>query len=793
MSETTLSIPPSEPISVEDEPHKSVASTLSTALNTVNLLMGVGIISIPYGVSRLGWALGIGLLLVFSLLARYTGSLIGRIMSKTGATSMFEIAELAFGNTGKLVLGALFTLELFTASVAMLILFADSLTSLLPALRGQEAELKFMAWFLLLPFTLTSSLSKLAWMSFIGVLSLSTLIFTITFNGLNTAHGPGSLWDPQPTHWSPMSFSSSTLGIGLLFVGLDGHAVFPSLYGSMKNPREFGQSLSWSYLVVGLTYIGVGTVGYLMYGVNVSPEIILDLKGGVLTRIALTLMTLNPLTKYPLVLLPVSTSVQRFIGIEMEGDVVRRALVRIVVGGTVCMVSILVPSFIQVMGLMGSTLSFGIAAAFPLCSFLVLDGEWELCQMTVDRPMLVDEDVVDPTNEEVTPLLEGQVAVNPGGLRERWMAQALLVFVAFMMVLGTAVTPGEKSPLLVGPEVEKPRPDAPPYGPLCSFADYDQFKGDPSNSVNRFTVLYDDMPPWYVADSFLVGGYRRITQSWRGCLVSLFYLHNESGNVYTHLLGALGCAPLAYVLFSDWMAAVPTTSLGDYLSHFTYLVGLLTCLSLSTLFHLCCCHSKRVSMVTNKADYIGIVALQVGSFVPAIYYGFYCDAFYQTLYITSIVLLGLVTIYVTVGPKFASAQYRWLRTGLFTLFGALGVFPLAHHVGRYGLAMAKDSFSIDLVLLMGMFYLFGAFIYAYRIPERWLPNGTFDIFGHSHQIWHCFVLAAALSHFWGIYRTYIWWHTYNPFCSVSDAEMISWFAAGASARPSSTSKLPLLF
>ncbi|KAJ3336785.1 hypothetical protein HDU91_001654, partial [Kappamyces sp. JEL0680] len=568
----------------------------------------------------------------------------------------------------------------------MLILFADSLTSLLPALRGQEAELKFMAWFLLLPFTLTSSLSKLAWMSFIGVLSLSTLIFTITFNGLNTAHGPGSLWDPQPTHWSPMSFSSSTLGIGLLFVGLDGHAVFPSLYGSMKNPREFGQSLSWSYLVVGLTYIGVGTVGYLMYGVNVSPEIILDLKGGVLTRIALTLMTLNPLTKYPLVLLPVSTSVQRFIGIEMEGDVVRRALVRIVVGGTVCMVSILVPSFIQVMGLMGSTLSFGIAAAFPLCSFLVLDGEWELCQMTVDRPMLVDEDVVDPTNEEVTPLLEGQMAVNPGGLRERWMAQALLVFVAFMMVLGTAatacpaiggwcsgilaqkrmtgqtegphkrhvriksvtsnkfpVTPGEKSPLLVGPEVEKPRPDVPPYGPLCSFADYDQFKGDPSNSVNRFTVLYDDMPPWYVADSFLVGGYRRITQSWRGCLVSLFYLHNESGNVYTHLLGALGCAPLAYVLFSDWMAAVPTTSLGDYLSHFTYLVGLLTCLSLSTLFHLCCCHSKRVSMVTNKADYIGIVALQVGSFVPAIYYGFYCDAFYQTLYITSIVLLGLVT------------------------------------------------------------------------------------------------------------------------------------------------------
>ncbi len=191
--------------------------------------------------------------------------------------------------------------------------------------------------------------------------------------------------------------------------------------------------------------------------------------------------------------------------------------------------------------------------------------------------------------------------------------------------------------------------------------------------------------------------------------------------------------PLASLLFCSWMPTVETNTFGDYWSHSIYLIGLLACLSLSTLYHMCCCHSKKVSLVCNKADYIGIVALQMGSFVPAIYYAFFCDLTLQILYTMGLSMLGLVTIYVTVGPNFASAQYRWLRTGLFTLFGGLIILPISHHIWRYGLAMAVHSFSIHYFALSGAFYIVGAFIYASRIPERWFP-GKFDIFGHSHQV-----------------------------------------------------------
>ena len=61
------------------------------------------------------------------------------------------------------------------------------------------------------------------------------------------------------------------------------------------------------------------------------------------------------------------------------------------------------------------------------------------------------------------------------------------------------------------------------------------------------------------------------------------------------------------------------------------------------------------------------------------------------------------------------------------------------------------------LLLQGALYIIGAGIYACRIPERWAP-GRFDIWGSSHQIFHGFVLVAAVSHFIGLCIAYEYWH-----------------------------------
>mmetsp|Transcript_66134 Transcript_66134/g.213847 ORF Transcript_66134/g.213847 Transcript_66134/m.213847 type:complete len:128 (-) Transcript_66134:38-421(-) len=97
------------------------------------------------------------------------------------------------------------------------------------------------------------------------------------------------------------------------------------------------------------------------------------------------------------------------------------------------------------------------------------------------------------------------------------------------------------------------------------------------------------------------------------------------------------------------------------------------------------------------------------------------------------------------------------RSGQRTLEGSLGVraalprrvqgdqlaeVPAAHWV------WISDPMNVAVALpyLMAMFvcYGFGACFYIAKWPERRWP-GRFDLIGHSHQVWHVFVLLAALS------------------------------------------------
>ncbi len=46
-------------------------------------------------------------------------------------------------------------------------------------------------------------------------------------------------------------------------------------------------------------------------------------------------------------------------------------------------------------------------------------------------------------------------------------------------------------------------------------------------------------------------------------------------------------------------------------------------------------------------------------------------------------------------------------------------------------------------------YIGGAVLYALHIPERFWP-GEFNFIGHSHFLFHCCVVAAALVHYWNV-------------------------------------------
>lgn len=178
---------------------------------------------------------------------------------------------------------------------------------------------------------------------------------------------------------------------------------------------------------------------------------------------------------------------------------------------------------------------------------------------------------------------------------------------------------------------------------------------------------------------------------------------------------------------------------------FAFLGGAMFCLLASSTCHLLSCHSRRLAYIMLRLDYAGIAALIATSFYPPVYYSFMCNPFFCNLYLGFITILGIATICVSLFPVFQNPEYRALRAGLFFGMGVSGVVPVIHKLILFW-HRPEALHTTGYEILMGVLYGLGALVYATRIPERWMP-GRFDIAGHSHQLFHVLVVAAAYTHY----------------------------------------------
>ncbi|RIB06552.1 hemolysin-III related-domain-containing protein [Gigaspora rosea] len=290
-----------------------------------------------------------------------------------------------------------------------------------------------------------------------------------------------------------------------------------------------------------------------------------------------------------------------------------------------------------------------------------------------------------------------------------------------------------------------------------------------SGNSKSLTCSFSELPHWLQDNVDILKGYRRPTFSYLKCLQSLFYLHNESVNIWSHLMGGVIFTLFSVITYS-YMSTHPSINWWDFFALYCYLMGALICLFLSALFHTFSCHSETVCANWNRCDYIGIVFLIVGSDISIVYYAFYCHYILMTFYITLLCVLGCATIFVTIPVRFRTPEFRLYRAGLFAALGASACFPILHAVILYGLRLCNDVISLKWMIITGAIYLIGAVFYGYRIPERFFP-GTFDIWGHSHQIFHFLVVFASLAYYYGLIQAMSYWHENNHECKVDIGSM----------------------
>lgn len=147
------------------------------------------------------------------------------------------------------------------------------------------------------------------------------------------------------------------------------------------------------------------------------------------------------------------------------------------------------------------------------------------------------------------------------------------------------------------------------------------------------TIAWNEVADWQFDNKYILSGYRPENGDYLEVLASLTFLHNETCNVYTHLIGALILpilAPLVLRLLSQ--PQFLNVSSMDYAAFGVYFWCAEICLVLSSLYHLIQPHSHRVDLFWHGMDLLGIVIVTVGTFSSGIFYVFFCEADLQRLH-----------------------------------------------------------------------------------------------------------------------------------------------------------------
>lgn len=198
----------------------------------------------------------------------------------------------------------------------------------------------------------------------------------------------------------------------------------------------------------------------------------------------------------------------------------------------------------------------------------------------------------------------------------------------------------------------------------------------------------------------------------------------EPVNSLTHWGGALlALIGLTALLIVGWGTPAKVISL------LIYGVSLILLFSASAVYHMVRVRDKALE-IFRKVDHAAIYLLIAGTYTPFcinVFTGFWKWGMLGLIW--SLAVIGIsVKIFIVRVP-------RWVNAGLYVLMGWLSV-------AAAGQLLAALPFWVFAWLIAGgILYTLGALIYITKI-FNFVPG----IFGF-HEVWHIFVLLAALAHF----------------------------------------------
>ncbi|KAI8804944.1 transmembrane amino acid transporter protein-domain-containing protein [Cladochytrium replicatum] len=359
----------------------SKASFWQSVLNTVNLLVGTSLLSLPYTLKTAGWIPGLALILLGAIATLYTTHLLRLALDAVhhhrAPRSLGDLATHLFGPNVRFLITFAYVFELFACGVSYVIVVSDTLGS--AGLGGMWVKVLVACVMVWMSVAGGDSMARMSFGSAVGVGASAVLLVGTVVEGLVRVEGPGSLWMPERTRAWPVEWEQVWINLGIVLYTYSGHSVFPSIYSEMRDRKQFMSMMLVSYLFSLLWFLGIPVCCYIMYGDGLKEEFSLNLwesKGGhwiliPLHHLLLYLLIIIPTSKYSLVMNPLA----HLLEVRLPQIPVFRVFIRTSLGLLVLATAIAFPRFTTVVASVGALCSFSIAMVFPAACHLKLCAE----------------------------------------------------------------------------------------------------------------------------------------------------------------------------------------------------------------------------------------------------------------------------------------------------------------------------------------------------------------------------------------------------------------------------------
>ncbi|CAN9504092.1 unnamed protein product [Ophioblennius macclurei] len=249
--------------------------------------------------------------------------------------------------------------------------------------------------------------------------------------------------------------------------------------------------------------------------------------------------------------------------------------------------------------------------------------------------------------------------------------------------------------------------------------------------------------PCYFRERYIYAGYRPLEQNWRYYFLSLFQRHNETINVWTHLLAFL-------VFLAKLRDLAETVDFPNDPHSWPLLILIVSSLiysACSAVAHLLGGKSELCHHCFFFLDYVGVAQYQYGSALAHFYYAVdeSMHAYVRGVFMPLAAFFSCLSCFGCCFGKYCCHNLSISLRKVFQVVpSAVSYIWASSAVGKRLILWSSDDAAVIYHFGQVAFFLSCALFFTFPVLERYFP-GRCDFLGQSHQIFHVLLSCCTLS------------------------------------------------